>query len=120
MQSRSLVRRLAVAGSACSAIAISVALGASAQEEAVQSLESVELQSTDSIAEAFSDGARGGHAAGALVKVTLESKVGVLLDEIPQSQRAAAASYYLSRPSQFWRDRATLQMKHTSSRPAVR
>lgn len=122
MQSRSLVRRLAVAGSACSAVAISVALGASAQEDASSSVEaqSEELQSVELATEAFSDGGRGGHAAGALVKVTLEGKVGVLLDEIPQSQRAAAASYYLNKPNQFWRDRATLQMKHTNYRLTYR
>ena len=68
MQSRSLVRRLVGAGSACSAVAISVALGASAQEEAVfpvESAESVELQSVDPTADAFSDAARGGHGGHA-------------------------------------------------------
>jgi hypothetical protein len=112
MQSHSLVRRSVARVAACSAAAISVALVASAKEEDLQSLpEEVALASS-------ADAGRG--AAGALVEVTLPSKVGVLLDEIPQGQRAAAASYYLSRPSQFWKDRAILQAQHTSYRLTYR
>ncbi|HWO14904.1 MAG TPA: lysyl oxidase family protein [Polyangiaceae bacterium] len=117
MQSRSLVRRLVVAGSACSAVAISVALAAAAQEAMAQEEVLQSLAVDDDAAFAAS----GGHAAaGALVKVTLQSKVGVVLDEIPLSQRTAAANYYLSRPSQFWKDRAALQAKHTNYRLTYR
>jgi hypothetical protein len=112
MQTHSLVRRSLARGAVCSALAISVALVASAKEEDLQSLPE------DAALASAGDADRA--SAGALVEVTLPSRVGVLLDEIPQNQRAAAASYYLGRPSQFWKDRAILQAQHTSYRLTYR
>jgi hypothetical protein len=114
MQTHSLVRRSFARGAICSAVAISVAFVASAQEEAL-----VTLAHEDAALSTSSGGAERG-AAGALVEVTLPSKVGVVLDEIPLSQRAAAASYYLNKPSQFWKDRAILQAQHTNYRLTYR
>ena len=34
--------------------------------------------------------------------VTLASRVGVVLDELPSAQRTAAANYYLAKGNQFW------------------
>jgi len=55
-------------------------------------------------------------AAGALIEVSMNSKVGVVLDEIPTAQRAALVSYYLGKPNQFWKDRALAQVQNTSYR----
>lgn len=55
-------------------------------------------------------------APGALIDVRMDSTVGVVLDEIPIAQRAALARYYMSKPAQFWRDRATAQVRHSSYR----
>jgi hypothetical protein len=71
-----------------------------------------------SIEGAGEDGQRG--AAGALVEVSMDSRVGVVLDEIPAALRAAAASYYLRKPSQFWKERAIAQAQHTTYRLTYR
>jgi hypothetical protein len=52
----------------------------------------------------------------ALVDVSLKSRVAVVLDEIPTSQRAAAASFYLAQPASFWIERAKHQVRHTNYR----
>src|SRR5688572_9194170 len=103
MQSHSLVRRSIVLGTrlilgvgTLSFAGVGVIFAASAEE----------AQS--------SDAAETG-AAGALIDVTLDSRVGVVLDEIPQAQRAAAAAYYLGKGNQFWKDRAIGQALHTTS-----
>ena len=59
-------------------------------------------------------------APGALVEVSLQSRVGVVLDEIPSAQRAAAASYYLAQPDSFWEARARQQIRHTQYRLTYR
>jgi len=61
-----------------------------------------------------------GAARGALVDVLMESKVGVVLDEIPSNQRGALATYYINKPNQFWKDRAVHQIKHTNYRLTYR
>jgi lysyl oxidase len=103
----SLVRRSFVAGPLTCVALSSFVLRASAQEV---------LQSSDQqLASVAADTADRG-AAGALVSVTLASRVGVVLDEIPLSQRTAAANYYLAKPNQFWKDRAVAQARHTNYR----
>src|SRR5688572_27168459 len=108
MQSHSLVRRSIVLGTrrllgvgTLAFVGVGVIFAASAEE----------AQSSD-VAD------RG--AAGALVDVSLDSRVGVVLDEIPQAQRAAAASYYLAKGNQFWKDRAIAQVLHTTYRLTYR
>jgi lysyl oxidase len=105
MHPHSLVRRSLLAGP-LSCVALSSFVFSASAQEALQSttLASVAADPTD----------RG--AAGALVEVTLASRVGVVLDELPLSQRSAAASYYLAKPAQFWKDRAAAQAEHTNYR----
>src|SRR5512140_211730 len=53
-------------------------------------------------------------AGGALVKMTMSSNVGVVLDDIPAGPlREAAAAAALAQPQQFWIDRATRQVRLT-------
>ncbi|MGC4087442.1 MAG: lysyl oxidase family protein [Polyangiaceae bacterium] len=59
-------------------------------------------------------------APGALVGVSMKSRVGVVLDEIPPEQRNAAASFYLAQPSSFWIERAKRQIRHTNYRLVYR
>jgi hypothetical protein len=59
-------------------------------------------------------------AAGALVEVSMNSRVGVVLDEVPLAQRGALASFYANKPAQFWKDRAAAQLKHTNYRLTYR
>jgi hypothetical protein len=57
---------------------------------------------------------------GAIVRVTLDSRVGVVLNEIPEAYRDAAAAIYLEQPASFWEARAALQVDHTSYRLVYR
>ena len=50
---------------------------------------------------------------GALVAVTFNSTVGVVLDEIPVSQRTRVANQFLRQPGSFWLPRAKKQIEHT-------
>ncbi len=59
-------------------------------------------------------------APGALVDAELRSRVGVVLDEIPGPERAAAARYYLEKPATFWVARAKRQLAHTTYRLTYR
>src|SRR4051812_13734802 len=47
--------------------------------------------------------------AGALTQVTLQSTVGVLLDEFDAGQRAAIATALIAKPTAFWAARAKRQ-----------
>ena len=114
MHSLSLVRRTILSSCLVGSAAIGIAQTAVAQE----ALEST--SSSTALASSAADEAALRAAPGALVEVTLDSRVGVVLDEIPQSQRAAAASYYLNKPNQFWKDRASLQARHTNYRLTYR
>jgi hypothetical protein len=58
--------------------------------------------------------------SGALIRATLQSKVGVVLDEIPPAQREAIAASYLQMPASFWQERAVMQLDHTSYRLTYR
>src|SRR5262245_41909446 len=57
---------------------------------------------------------------GALIRVSMESKVGVVLDEIPEPLRDALAADYLDEDQTFWRDRAVAQIVHTTYRLTYR
>ena len=48
---------------------------------------------------------------GALVSVQMKSQVGVLLDEIPQSERDRATADLFSKPDNFWTERAKDQIR---------
>lgn len=100
MQSHALVRRSIVLGM-LSFTGVGVVFAATANE-----------------AQSLPSGERG--APGALIDVTLDSRVGVVLDEIPAAQRGAAASYYLGKGNQFWKDRAVAQALHTTYRLTYR
>jgi hypothetical protein len=57
---------------------------------------------------------------GALVAVAINSTVGVLLDEIPQTLRDRAAQDLLAKPTTFWSARANRQLKLTAYRLVFR
>lgn len=57
---------------------------------------------------------------GALVNMTMESTVGVVLDEVPQTEREKFASALLAKPASFWEDRARRQIKLSSLRLSFR
>lgn len=59
-------------------------------------------------------------APGALVDVSLKSRVGVVLDEIPEAQRAEAVRFYMQKPNSFWVERAKHQIRHTNYRLVYR
>jgi Lysyl oxidase len=68
-------------------------------------------------------GGGGGEAAGdpgALVKVTMTSQVGVVLDEIPADMRDKAAMGILAKDDAFWIARAKAQVNFTKYRLAFR
>ena len=50
-------------------------------------------------------------ATGALVSVKMNSQVGVLLDEIPESERDRATASLMSKPRDFWIQRAEDQIR---------
>ncbi len=57
---------------------------------------------------------------GALVQVTMNGTVGVVLDEIPEEHREAYAGFVMSRPFAYWGDRARSQLRLTSLRLSYR
>jgi Lysyl oxidase len=59
-------------------------------------------------------------APGALIKVTMSSIVGVVLDEVPAGMRDMVATSYLQMPTTFWQDRAQRQIEHTIYRLTYR
>lgn len=73
-----------------------------------------QIDSLDSVEAEF------GAAPGALVEVTMKSRVAVVLDEIPPHERAAAARFYLAQPAAFWQERAKRQVRHTNYRLVYR
>ncbi len=54
--------------------------------------------------------------AGALVQVSLNSQVGVLLDELPAPMREQLVAELLNQPESFWLERAHLQVQMTMYR----
>jgi len=74
---------------------------------------------------ALNDSGRGGEttssqAPGALVRTSLASEVGVVLDEIPTSMRARVASALVGKPKSFWIERAKAQLRLTTYRLVYR
>ncbi len=65
-------------------------------------------------------GGGGGSDPGALVDVTFDSKVGVLLDEVPEPARTRLADALLAEPAAFWRARAARQVEATLYRLVYR
>ena len=57
---------------------------------------------------------------GALVTVTTAGRAGVLLDDLPASERDRAATALLARPAAFWEARARLQLETTLYRLVYR
>lgn len=57
---------------------------------------------------------------GALVGVSADSTVGVVLDDIPPSERDAVAAQVLGRDAAFWEARAAMQMEATLYRLVYR
>jgi hypothetical protein len=70
--------------------------------------------------ETSNDGGAGGEpagpGAGALIRVTTTSQIGVLLDEIPESMRERVASALLEKPESFYIERAKRQLSLASYR----
>jgi hypothetical protein len=64
--------------------------------------------------------AAGSDQRGALVRTTMRSTVGVVLDEIPRSMRARVAATLIAKPSSFWRARARRQLRLTGYRLVFR
>jgi hypothetical protein len=62
----------------------------------------------------------GAPATGALVRVSVQSEVGVLLDEIPESMRDRVAADVLTFDEAFWKDRAEFQVQHANYRLFLR
>lgn len=57
---------------------------------------------------------------GALIRVTMQSQVGVLLDELPAEMRDRVAQDMLDQSPEFWTERAAFQIEHTLSRLVFR
>ena len=53
---------------------------------------------------------------GSMLALTMDSTVGVLLDEIPQSAQARAVAALEDKPESFWEDRARRQIEATGYR----
>lgn len=53
---------------------------------------------------------------GALIQVSMTSKVGVLLDEIPADTRSRVVDDILDQPDEFWLERARRQVRLTRNR----
>src|SRR5215471_296210 len=57
---------------------------------------------------------------GSLVRTTMNSEIGVVLDEIPQSMRNRVAADLIAKPASFWKDRAKAQLRLTTYRLVFR
>lgn len=64
--------------------------------------------------------ANPGRPAGALVRTTMSSSVGVVLDEIPLPMRARVAAAIAKKPARFWRERAAHQLRLATYRLVFR
>jgi hypothetical protein len=74
-------------------------------------------------------GSTGGSAAaaaapqqdpGSLVQTSMQSEVGVVLDELPASMRSRVAGALIAKPASFWKERAAAQLRLTSYRLVFR
>lgn len=57
---------------------------------------------------------------GALIDVSMKSKTGVLLDEIPKSLKEKTIQLLMNKPESFWQNRAKAQVRLTSLRLVFR
>lgn len=57
---------------------------------------------------------------GALVRTTMSSTVGVVLDDLPSEMRDRVAATLVARPEEFWQQRAGAQLRLTSYRLVFR
>jgi hypothetical protein len=57
---------------------------------------------------------------GSLVRTTMQSNVGVVLDELPASMRSRVAASLVAKPASFWKDRAATQLRLTVYRLVFR
>jgi hypothetical protein len=57
---------------------------------------------------------------GALIQVTMNSTVAVVLDEIPYAKRDEIAQVYLHKPKSFWEGQAKMQVEHANYRLTYR
>ena len=57
---------------------------------------------------------------GSLVLTTMQSKIGVILDEIPASMRSRVAAALVAKPASFWTQRAKAQLRLTVYRLVFR
>src|SRR5262245_48768559 len=57
---------------------------------------------------------------GSLVRTTVQSEVGVVLDELPPSMRARVTADLLQKPDAFWKARARTQLRLTTYRLVFR
>ncbi len=53
---------------------------------------------------------------GALIRLTMNSRVGVLLDEIPEESRGRVATALLQKPDEYWEELARQQVQLTYNR----
>ena len=53
---------------------------------------------------------------GALIAITMQSQVAILLDEIPEEMRERVAEHLLNETAEFWRERAHRQVRLTAYR----
>ena len=59
-------------------------------------------------------------SGGALVRTSLATEVGVVLDEIPPAMRARVAASLITKPDAFWIERARTQLRLTAYRLVFR
>src|SRR5262245_46515595 len=57
---------------------------------------------------------------GSLVQTSMQSEIGVVLDELPASMRSRVASALIAKPSAFWKERAAAQLRLTVYRLVFR
>ena len=57
---------------------------------------------------------------GSLVQTSMQSEVGVVLDELPGSMRSRVASSLIAKPATFWKERAVAQLRLTTYRLVFR
>jgi len=57
---------------------------------------------------------------GSLVQTSMQSQVGVVLDELPASMRSRVASSLIAKPATFWKERAAAQLRLTVYRLVFR
>ncbi len=61
-----------------------------------------------------------GDGVGALIKASMNSKVGVVLDELPVGMRSRVAASLIAKPASYWQERAKMQVRLTGYRLVFR